>query len=150
MATRRYRGSWWERTGEDGPGRLLSMGDYAPAPQPGVGFLWYDDAAQAFLVSEDGGAPATIAGGGGGGGGTPRQEVVASEAVSGLDAALADQLNLSPSAAAAVALHLNGVLLRQGAGADYTISGQTITWLAASGTAPDLELADELIAVYES
>ena len=128
----------------------MSVGDDAPDPAPGVGLLWYDESAQGWLVSEDGGAPTAIAGGGGGGGGTVRQEPVATESVVGADVALADQLNLAPTGPTTVRLFLNGVLQRQGAARDYSLSGQVITWLAGTGTAPTLELTDELIAVYES
>lgn len=83
-------------------------------------------------------------------GGTPRQETVTTENVSGSDTALADTLDNTPTSNAAVKLFLNGVFQVQGAGADYTISGTTITWLASSGTAVDMDTTDVLIAVYES
>jgi hypothetical protein len=43
--------------------------------------------------------------------------------------------------------------MMQGAGLDYTIggpSGTTITWLAGTGTAPDMVDTDLLVAVYDS
>jgi hypothetical protein len=40
--------------------------------------------------------------------------------------------------------------MMQGAGLDYTISGTTITWLANTGTAPDMVNTDLLVAVYDS
>lgn len=83
-------------------------------------------------------------------GGTPQQEQVTSQNITGTDTALTDTLNNTPTSNGAVKLYLNGILLTQGAGADYTVSGTTITWLASSGTAPDLDTADVLIAVYES
>jgi len=83
-------------------------------------------------------------------GGTPRQEAVTTQNITGTDTAITDTLNNTPTADLAVKLFLNGVLLSQGAGLDYTISGSTLTWLASSGTAPDLDTSDVLIAVYES
>ena len=81
--------------------------------------------------------------------GTPLQESVTTEAIS-CDVALADTLNSTPVGNAAVSLYLNGVHQQQGAGFDYSISGTTITWLAGTGTAVDMETADTLIATYES
>lgn len=79
---------------------------------------------------------------------TPFQETLTSEAITGTDTALADTLTHTPLSSASVLLFLNGQLMRQGAGADYSISGSTITWLASSGTAPDLAVSDELVAAY--
>lgn len=81
---------------------------------------------------------------------TPNQEAVTTQNITGTDTALTDTLNNSPVSAASVALYLNGLLQRQGAGQDYTISGQTITWLASTGTAVDMDTSDELVAVYLS
>lgn len=81
---------------------------------------------------------------------TPRQEFVTAQNVVGADTALTDTLDNVPTSNSVVKLFLNGVLQAQGVGRDYTISGQTITWLALTGTAVDLETTDELIAVYES
>lgn len=81
---------------------------------------------------------------------TPQQETVATEVITGTDTALADTLNATPKANAWVRLYLNGVFQRQGATFDYTISGTTITWLASSGTAVDMDTSDKLDAVYVS
>lgn len=77
-----------------------------------------------------------------------KQEVVTTEAITGTDTALADTLDSTPVSSACVALFLNGVLCKQGATFDYTISGSTITWLASSGTAPDMTTGDSLTALY--
>lgn len=77
-----------------------------------------------------------------------KQEVVATEAITGTDTALADTLDSTPVSSACVALFFNGVLCKQGATFDYSISGSTITWLASSGTAPDMTTGDSLIALY--
>lgn len=76
------------------------------------------------------------------------QEEVTTEAITGTDTALADQLAQTPKANAGVLLYLNGVLCRQGAGKDYTLSGKVITWLANTGTAPDMIVSDVLTACY--
>lgn len=81
---------------------------------------------------------------------TERQEAVASEVITGTDTALADTLDFVPVSNASVKLTLNGILLKQGAGFDYTISGQTITILASSGTAPDIDALDIFVAFYSS
>jgi len=83
-------------------------------------------------------------------GGTPQQESVTTENITGTDTALADTLNNTPTSDAAVTLYLNGILQIQGAGNDYSISGSTITWLASTGTAVDMDTTDVLIAIYES
>jgi len=78
-----------------------------------------------------------------------RQERVTTESIN-TDQALSDTLNNTPVSNASVVLYLNGVALIQGAGEDYTISGTTITWLAGTGTAPNLNSNDDLVARYES
>lgn len=82
-------------------------------------------------------------------GGTQRQESITTEVIT-TDVAITDTLNNTPTSNAAVKVFLNGILQTQGAGADYTVSGTTITWLAASGTAVDMDTSDILIAVYAS
>lgn len=47
-----------------------------------------------------------------------------------------------------VEVFLNGVIQNQGAGADYDISGTTVTWLAGTGTGIDLAAGDEVKYVY--
>jgi hypothetical protein len=97
-----------------------------------------------------------------GGAGTPVQESITTEAITGTDTALAETLTSAPTGATALQLYLNGVLqVQQGTGttgepgfdaasSDYSISSQTITWLASSGTAVDMETSDVLVAVYEA
>ena len=85
-----------------------------------------------------------------GGAGTPQQEVVATETITNADTALADTLDNAPTGNASLKLYLNGILQKQGVGFDYSISTQTITWLASTGTAVDMDTSDVLIAVYES
>lgn len=82
--------------------------------------------------------------------GTHRQESLTPENISGSDVALTDTLDAAPISDASLKLYLNGILQQQGAGFDYTISGQTITWLAGTGTAVDMDTGDVLIAVYVS
>jgi hypothetical protein len=81
---------------------------------------------------------------------TPNQEAVTTQNITGTDTALTDTLDNTPISNASVVLFLNGVKQDQGAGKDYTISGSTITWLASSGTAVDLETTDTLEATYLS
>ena len=78
------------------------------------------------------------------------QETLASEAISGTDTALSATLSSAPVSDASVVLRLNGVTQTQGAGADYSVSGQTITWLAGTGTAVDMDTSDELVVTYAS
>lgn len=81
------------------------------------------------------------------------QESIATENVVGVDATLAAGLTSPPISIASVGLYLNGLLLRQGAGFDYVLSGgtfQNINWLAGTGTAPNLADTDLLIARYNA
>ena len=75
----------------------------------------------------------------------PRQETLASENISG-DQALAAHLTQQPLNGGAVELYLNGVIQQQGA--DYLVSGTTITWLAGTGTAVPLDTSDVLVVRY--
>jgi hypothetical protein len=77
-----------------------------------------------------------------------RQETVTTQVITGTDTALTDTLNGTPINNASVSAFLNGVLQHQGAGLDYTISGSTITWLASSGTAVNMDLSDVLHTTY--
>jgi len=81
---------------------------------------------------------------------TPNQESVTTQVITGTDTAITDTLNATPSSNAEVKLFLNQVFQEQGAGRDYTISGTTITWLASTGTAVDMDTSDRLVAVYRS
>jgi len=79
------------------------------------------------------------------------QESITTENVTGTDTQLADVLTYTPLLGAdGVALYLNGILQEYGAGKDWSYNGglKAITWLAATGTAVDLETSDSLIAVY--
>ena len=76
------------------------------------------------------------------------QETLASEVISGTDTALAATLSSVPVSDASVVLRLNGVTQTQGAGADYSVSGQTITWLASTGTAVDMDTDDDIEEWY--
>lgn len=78
------------------------------------------------------------------------QENVTSEVITSSDTALADTLNNTPINDASVKLFLNGLLQRQGATFDYSITGSTITWLASSGTAVNMKTNDEILVVYRS
>lgn len=84
------------------------------------------------------------------GAGTPAQEPVTTEVITNADTAMSDTLNSTPVSDASVSLFLNGVHQKQGATFDYTISGTTITWLALTGTAVDMDTGDTLVAVYET
>jgi hypothetical protein len=79
-----------------------------------------------------------------------QQEELTTEAITGTDTALTDTLTSTPINNASVHLYLNGIHQVQGAGKDYTISGQTITWLASSGTAVDMDTSDSLVVRYVS
>lgn len=76
------------------------------------------------------------------------QEVVAAETITDTDTALTDTLDHTPISSTSVKLYLDGVLKVQGAGQDYTISGTTITWLASSGTAPNITASNVIQVVY--
>jgi hypothetical protein len=81
---------------------------------------------------------------------TENQESVTTQAIAGTDTALTDTLNNTPISNTSVVLYLNGVMQEQGATKDYTVSGVTITWLASTGTAVDMDTTDVLNAVYLS
>ncbi len=79
-----------------------------------------------------------------------RQERITTQIINNSDVALTDTLNFVPISDESVLLLFNGVAAIEGAGEDYTISGQTITWLASSGTAPNMQANDDLVAYYMS
>lgn len=81
---------------------------------------------------------------------TNRQERVTTQSVVNADVALTDTLDFTPVSDASVLLLFNGVAAIQGVGEDYTISGTTITWLASTGTAPNMNTNDDLVAYYLS
>lgn len=81
---------------------------------------------------------------------TDNQESVTTQNITGTDTAITDTLNAVPISDASVKLYLNGILQRQGAGNDYSIASQTLTWLASTGTAVDMDTTDILDAVYLS
>jgi len=75
-----------------------------------------------------------------------RQEYALGGAVT-TDAAITSATQ-APLDANGFMLFLNGVLATPGAGKDYTISGATVTWLAATGTGEDLTTTDVITYVY--
>jgi len=77
------------------------------------------------------------------------QELITTQAITGTDTALTDTLALVPIHDSELQLWLNGILQVQGAGKDYTVSSQTITWLASTGSAVDMEVSDVLVARYK-
>lgn len=77
-----------------------------------------------------------------------RQETLTSQTITGTDTALTDTLDDTPKSNASVLLTLNGEWMEQGAGKAYTVSGSTITWLASSGTAPDMTTSDRIVVYY--
>jgi hypothetical protein len=88
---------------------------------------------------------------------TPRQEQITTANITGTDSSVGlGTLSFIPVSNASVKLFYGAAgggglaFMMQGAGLDYTISGQTITWLAGSGTAPDMLDTDLLVAVYDS
>lgn len=92
----------------------------------------------------------TIAGAAAPGAGTARQEQLATEVITGTDTALAATLSFTPLANAGFVLYFNSLKANQGTGLDYTISGTTITWLASSGTALDMDTGDVVSVTYRS
>jgi hypothetical protein len=84
------------------------------------------------------------------GAGVSNQETLTAETIVGADVVLTDTLDNAPKVNASLLLFHNGLMRRQGAGNDYSISGVTITWLASTGTAPDMDVSDRLDAYYLS
>lgn len=78
------------------------------------------------------------------------QELITTQNITGTDTALSDTLSSTPLSASSLLLFLNGVAQPQGAGKVYSVSGTTITWLAATGTAPPLTTSDEILVYYHS
>ncbi|MEK0431762.1 MAG: hypothetical protein RL139_1566 [Gemmatimonadota bacterium] len=78
-----------------------------------------------------------------------RAETITGLTITGTDTALTTLAN-TPISNASVKVFLNGVLLEEGAGRDYTISGAVITLLANSGVAPDIVAADRFRVIYQS
>ena len=75
------------------------------------------------------------------------QDVIPGEVVTGTDTVLGTALTQTP-VAGSVKLFLNGVLQKEGATFDYTVSGTAVTWLASTGTAVDLDATDEILVKY--
>jgi hypothetical protein len=75
------------------------------------------------------------------------KEEITTQVITGTDTAITDTLASTP-ATGTLNLYLNGVHQVEGAGKDYTVSGTTITWLASSGTAVDMDGSDVLEAKY--
>jgi hypothetical protein len=76
----------------------------------------------------------------------PRKQTITTQVITGVDTALVDLLAFSP-VSESLRLFLNGV--EQEEGTDYSIAGTTITWLAGSGTAVNMDTADRLTAYYQ-
>ena len=76
-----------------------------------------------------------------------KSEEITSENITGTDTALTQTLSEVPSDATAVMLFLNGQRMTYGVGNDFTISGDIITWLANTGTAPNM-LVTDVVHVY--
>lgn len=84
----------------------------------------------------------------GGGVNTANQQTFVNAAITGTDTALGTALANTPVSTASLLVYLNGQLVNEGAGLDYTVSGTTVTWLASSGTAPDLDGSSDRITYY--
>ena len=84
------------------------------------------------------------------GAGVSNQEALTAETITGADVVLTDTLDNTPKTNASLLRFLNGIMRRQGAGNDYSVSGTAITWLASTGTAPDMDAGDSLDAYYVS
>jgi len=83
------------------------------------------------------------------GGVTPNsnaKDTIPGEVVIGSDTVLATGLSQTPLADS-VTLDLNGIV--QVEGSDYLIVGTSITWLADSGTAVDLDPTDQINVQYQ-
>jgi len=81
--------------------------------------------------------------------GAPQQEPFTPVGTITTDTVVAT-LASTPISNASVVVYLNGIQQDQGAGLDYTVSGTSITWLAGTGTAVDLDTSDGLVVTYES
>lgn len=81
---------------------------------------------------------------------TENVESLTTETITGTDTGLTDTLTNTPSDVTKVAAYLNGIKQVYGAGNDFTVSGTTLTWLASTGTAVDMETSDGLEVVYTS
>jgi hypothetical protein len=77
-----------------------------------------------------------------------QQEAITTQVITGTDTAVTDTLSGTPINNASVKAWLNGIFQQQGATKDYTISGATITWLASSGTAVDMDTSDVLVVSF--
>lgn len=83
-----------------------------------------------------------------GGGLIAHQEEISHIAISGTDTTIVNALSVAPFSNFNLLLVQKGVLLQQGAGKDYVVSGRDITWLGSSGTAIPLQSTDILLAYY--
>lgn len=88
----------------------------------------------------------------------PRQEVIPLDPTelpietSGGDTILANQLSFEPDPLS-VKIYVNRLFHLQGNGFDYVLTGtdnKSIEWLVSSGTAPELDSSDTLVATYFS
>jgi hypothetical protein len=116
-----------------------------------LGSVWVNATSDTAFTCVDASVGAAVwSAGGGGGGNTPQQQILASQVITGTNTALSVPLSATPVSNASVKLYINRLFQVQGAGQDYTVSGTTITILAASGTADDLDGTEKIVAVYES
>jgi hypothetical protein len=104
------------------------------AVPPGTLTLLYCDAADVFAMG------GSVVGGGGGGGGAAQAEYIPTGTIDGSNAVFT--LPVTPTGA--INLYKNGVR-QMGGGIDFTLSGNTITYVTASipqaGSAPDVHVA---------
>lgn len=86
----------------------------------------------------------------GAGGSTPVTDFITTQAVTGTDTALTATLSQDPELASVVCV-FNGLTKDRGATRTYTLGGtgnKTITWLASTGDAEDMDTNDQLQFIY--
>ncbi len=81
-----------------------------------------------------------------GGGGDFINDFITGETVGAADTALSTSLSQVPSDPESILIVYNRQTMSQGQ--DFTVSGNTVTWLAGSGTAPQLVPSDTLFVYY--
>lgn len=75
-----------------------------------------------------------------------RNDFITGETVTGTDSLLSTSLSAAPSDGQSILIIYNRQALSQGQ--DFTVAGTAITWLASTGTAPDLIASDTLFIYY--
>lgn len=93
------------------------------------------------------GAPLNFPAPGGGAALPARITKLAAETITGTDTTLTATLTAIPETNS-LKLFLNGVEQEQGVGADFLLAGISITWLANTGTAVNMDPIDRLVAYY--